>query len=147
MVILEIIEVVKHSLKGVVVELSLEEGIPSVLGDKIQLQQVLLNLIVNAIDAMRPADIQYRMLRIHSRHHNERELLIAVEDSGMGLGSEQNNKLFEAFYTNKPGGLGLGLSICRSVIERHGGRLWAEANKGPGATFIFTLPISAGTPL
>jgi signal transduction histidine kinase/ligand-binding sensor domain-containing protein len=147
MVIREIIEVVKHSLKGVVVELSLEEGIPSVLGDKIQLQQVLLNLIVNAIDAMRPADIQYRMLRIHSRHHNERELLIAVEDSGMGLGSEQNNKLFEAFYTNKPGGLGLGLSICRSVIERHGGRLWAEANKGPGATFIFTLPISAGTPL
>jgi len=117
--------------------------LPLVLGDRVQLQQVLLNLVVNGMDAMSDLDEPDRKLEIRGREETQGGVpaaTISVRDRGVGLEDGQAERLFEAFYTTKPHGMGLGLAISRSIIESHGGRLWAEANSGPGATFSFRLP-------
>ena len=113
---------------------------PLILGDRIQLQQVILNLIINAIEAMSGAGDGPRELLVGSGKHESQGVLVAVRDSGPGLDSEILDHLFTAFFTTKPQGMGMGLAISRSIIEAHGGRLWATANPHRGATFQFTLP-------
>jgi C4-dicarboxylate-specific signal transduction histidine kinase len=112
----------------------------------VQLQQVVLNLMINAIQAMSTTTDGPRQLTIGTREAESGGMLVLVRDSGPGLAPEALERVFEAFHTTKPGGLGLGLSICRSIIETHGGRLWATANKPRGAIFQFTLPSQADNP-
>jgi signal transduction histidine kinase len=140
-VVREIIALAGLDLQGTVLETELADELPQVQADRVQLQQVLLNLTINAMDAMKPVTDRPHVLRIQTKYHEERAVLVAVEDSGIGLNSDGMERLFETFYTTKPGGLGMGLSICRSIIEGHGGRLWAESNEGSGVRFQFTLPI------
>ena len=130
-------EAVKH---GVSVQTRLAEGLPLIQGDRVQLQQVILNLIVNAIEAMASLGERAREVLISTEPDASGAVRVSVRDSGPGLDPQRVERLFEAFYTTKPGGLGMGLSICRSIIEAHGGRLWASANEPRGAVFQFTLP-------
>jgi C4-dicarboxylate-specific signal transduction histidine kinase len=128
---------------GIVLETHVATDLPPVMGDRIQLQQVLLNLLMNSVQTSR--DLPPERCRLTVRATIEQRdggasALVAVEDAGVGFSEQQAARLFEAFYTTKPGGLGMGLSISRSIIERHGGRLWATANKEHGATFHFALP-------
>jgi signal transduction histidine kinase len=109
-------------------------------GDRVQLQQVILNLVMNAVEAMNATSEGARELLISTRKTEPDVVLVAVRDSGPGLAPATLDQLFDAFYTTKPGGLGLGLSICRSIIETHGGRLSAKANVPRGAIFEFSLP-------
>ena len=104
-----------------------------------QLQQVIINLLVNAMEAMATVSDRPRELVIRSAQDDTGQVLVAVQDSGVGLDPENLKQLFNAFFTTKPSGMGMGLSICRSIIENHGGRLWASPNAGHGATFQFTL--------
>ncbi|MGY3484698.1 PAS domain S-box-containing protein [Bradyrhizobium sp. USDA 4011] len=122
----------------------LAEGLPHIRGDRVQLQQVLLNLILNAIEAMRDVGEKERELLISTRNEPD-GVFVEVRDSGPGFAPADLERVFEAFYTTKPGGLGLGLSICRSIIEAHNGRLWASANGPRGASFQFALPAIANT--
>ncbi len=122
----------------------LADGLPAVSADRVQLQQLLLNLMMNALDAMSAVTDRPRVLRIRTSTCESAAILVAFRDSGVGLNPEQMERLFEAFYTTKPEGMGMGLSISRSIVEMHGGRLWATPNDGPGATFQFTLPIEQG---
>jgi PAS domain S-box-containing protein len=115
-------------------------GLPPILGDRIQLQQVLINLVMNGLEAMASVGDRPRELAIRSRLHEGDQILVAVQDVGVGIDSNKTDQLFSAFFTSKPGGMGIGLSISRSIIEAHGGRLWATGNDGPGATFQFALP-------
>jgi len=124
---------------GVSVQTRLAEGLPSVLGDRVQLQQVLLNLILNAAEAMGSMEEGARELLI-STEEDQAGAVVAVRDSGPGIDPEHLDRVFDAFYTTKPSGTGMGLSICRSIIHVHGGKLWAEANEPRGAVFQFTLP-------
>jgi len=121
--------------------LALAEDLPAVMGDRVRLQQVLLNLVINALDAMVEVIDRPRIITIRTSTPKLGSLLVAVEDSGAGLSPQAESRLFDAFYTTKPDGLGMGLSISRSIIEEHGGRLWAAQNEGYGATFQFTLPV------
>ena len=130
-------EAIKNS---VAVRAELAEGLPLVRGDRVQLQQVMLNLIVNAIEAMSSLADGVRELRISTGKTDAGDVLVVVRDSGPGLAPEFRERIFEAFYTTKPGGLGMGLSICRSIIEAHSGRLQVASNDPLGATFQFTLP-------
>ena len=109
-------------------------------GDRIQLQQVILNLILNAVEAMSGTSEGARELLISTEREASGGALVIVRDSGPGLNPQSVDRLFEAFYTTKPEGVGMGLAICRSIIEAHGGRLWATANEPRGAVFQFTLP-------
>lgn len=118
----------------------LKPELPSVFGDRVQLQQVILNLIMNGIEAMEGVTQRSRELLVKSETRDCGQVLVSVRDSGMGLDTQQLEHIFEAFFTTKPEGVGMGLSISRTIIEAHGGRLWATANSGPGATFQFTLP-------
>jgi PAS domain S-box-containing protein len=118
----------------------LSSDLPLILGDRIQLQQVILNLIINAIEAMSAVSENPRELLIGSEKDESQGVLVAVRDSGPGLDPKSLDHLFTAFYTTKPQGMGMGLAISRSIIEAHGGRLWATANKDRGAAFQFTLP-------
>jgi PAS domain S-box-containing protein len=118
----------------------LANGLPQIPADRIQLQQVLMNLMLNGIEAMKDAGPS-RNLGIKSRQEESRQLLVSVTDTGVGLQPEHVDQIFKAFFTSKSQGTGMGLPICRSIIESHGGRLWATPNSGPGATFQFTLPI------
>src|SRR5258707_1510873 len=120
------------------------QGLPRVPSDRVQLQQVLLNLIINAIEAMHDVGEEERELFISTRDEPD-GVSVEVRDSGPGFAPAALDRVFEAFYTTKPGGLGLGLSICRSIIEAHNGRLWASANVPRGATFEFTVPAIANT--
>ena len=118
-------------------------SLPPVLGDRVQLQQVLLNLIVNGMDAMNAIEESRRVLNISTRSELQAGMptcLVSVQDAGVGLKLDEMDKLFEAFHTTKPQGMGMGLAISRSIIEGHGGKLWAESNRGAGATFLFSLP-------
>jgi PAS domain S-box-containing protein len=124
---------------GVLVQTRLAEGLLSVLGDRVQLQQVLLNLILNGAEAMGSVEEGARKLLI-STEEDQAGVLVAVRDSGPGIDPEHLDRVFDAFYTTKSGGTGMGLSICRSIIHAHGGKLWAEANEPRGAVFRFTLP-------
>jgi C4-dicarboxylate-specific signal transduction histidine kinase len=128
---------------GVAVRTELAGGLPLIQGDRVQLQQVMLNLIVNAIEAMSAMDEGPRELLVSTAKGEAGDVRVAVRDWGPGLAPAEFERLFEAFYTTKPSGLGLGLSICRSIVEAHGGRLWASANAPRGATFQFMLPIDS----
>jgi signal transduction histidine kinase len=113
-----------------------------VAGDRVQLQQVVLNLVMNGIEAMGSVADRPRELVITTRNLEPDQVQVTVEDAGTGLDPSALDKIFDPFYTTKPGGMGMGLSISRSIIEAHGGRLWAEAKDGPGTMFHFTLPTS-----
>lgn len=121
----------------------LDPGVPSVSGDRVQLQQVILNLAMNGIEAISGLDIEPKRLMIRSALSNPRELLVSVEDTGPGIEVDHADRLFAPFFTTKPEGIGMGLPICRSIIEAHGGRLWADKNEPRGAAFHFTLPVEA----
>jgi PAS domain S-box-containing protein len=129
--------------KDVVLVLDLADGLPHVRGDAIHLEQVVLNLILNGTEAMAELDRQSRQLRILTAKHNENAVRISVRDQGTGIDQAHIASIFEAFFTTKPEGMGMGLSICRSIIEAHGGRLWAENNPDQGATVSFTIPASS----
>jgi len=145
-VVLETIALTGVYLQGASLQTDLSRALPGVFADRIQLQQVLLNLLVNAMDAMKTVADRPRILSIKTADHEDNSILVAIQDSGIGLDQKQTEQLFEVFYTTKPQGMGMGLAISRSIIEGHGGRLWAEANNGPGATFKFTLPkVEGGT--
>lgn len=124
----------------VVLRVELADDIPFVTGDRVQLQQVILNLILNASDAMSSVNDRTRQMVIKTEREEGDRVRLTVRDSGMGFGPRGAEKLFDAFYTTKSGGMGIGLSVSRSIIETHQGRLWAVANEGPGATFAFSLP-------
>ncbi len=130
---------------GAAVQLALGEGLPLVEGDRVQLQQVVLNLIVNAVQAMGAVEEGPRELFISTAQAEPNGVVVAVKDSGPGLAPESREQIFAPFYTSKPDGLGMGLSICRSIIEAHGGRLWVTANQPRGAIFRFTVPTDPGS--
>jgi signal transduction histidine kinase len=119
--------------------LELAPTLPAVRGDRVQLQQVIINLILNGMEAMAPVTDRPRELVVRSQLDDSGHVLVAVEDSGVGIDPENAKQLFNAFFTAKPSGMGMRLSICRSIIENHGGRLWASSNAGLGATFQFAL--------
>ena len=137
----EVIEMVQSAItkNGVLVRTT-PKGSLLVHGDRVQLQQVVLNLILNAVEAMSSVDGDARELSISTRQGQTNDVLVSVQDSGPGIDPERLDEVFAAFYTTKNAGIGMGLSICRSIITAHGGRLWAEANRPRGATFQFTLP-------
>jgi PAS domain S-box-containing protein len=131
-------ETVKNDVS---VRTDLADGLPLIYGDRVQLQQVLLNLIINAVEAMADVSKGARELLIRTREAEAGYVLVAVRDSGPGLDPKRVDRLFETFYTTKASGMGMGLAICRSIIEAHGGRLWASMNEPRGAVFQFTLPV------
>jgi signal transduction histidine kinase len=126
----------------VLLQLELADDIPTVTGDRVQLQQVVLNLVRNASDAMAAVDDRPRQLLIRTQDEDGDRVRVSVRDSGVGVDPQNMTKLLDAFYTTKSDGMGIGLSVSRSIIERHHGRLWAEPNNGPGATFLFSIPVS-----
>ena len=132
---------VATSEHSVLVKMQLSDGLPHILGDRVQLQQVILNLIMNAIEAMSEVSERSREVLISTGAAESGGVLVAVSDTGPGLPQANPERLFEAFYTTKPGGLGMGLSICRSIVQNHGGRLWATPNDPRGAIFYVMLPI------
>ena len=125
---------------NITVRMELAADLPLIMGDRVQLQQVLMNLIVNGIDAMKEVDAA-RRLAVKSHRTEEEEVLVSVSDTGVGLPPQQADQLFNAFFTTKPNGTGMGLRISRSIVESHGGRLWAEDNSPRGASFHFALPM------
>jgi PAS domain S-box-containing protein len=140
--ILEVIALARSQVQRnrVSLETQLSNDLPLVLGDRIQLQQVILNLVMNGIEAMSAVTDRSRDLLIRSCRYESAKVLVAVQDSGTGIDGESLEKIFDAFYTTKSQGMGMGLAISRSIIEAHGGRLWATANKGRGAAVQFALP-------
>jgi PAS domain S-box-containing protein len=124
----------------VILQSDLADDLPPIIGDRIQLQQVTLNLLRNASDAMLGIDDRPRQLLVRTRRDGEGRVHLSVQDSGIGIHPHDCEKLFEPFYTSKSGGMGIGLSVSRSIIEKHHGRLWVEPNNGPGATFSFSIP-------
>ena len=138
----EVIELTRGETgkNGVCVQAELADGLPLIRGDRVQLQQVMLNLIINAVEAMTGVSEGPRELLISTAKSETGGVRVAMRDSGPGLAPADLERLFTAFYTTKPKGLGLGLSICRSIVEAHGGRLWASANAPRGAVFQFALP-------
>ncbi len=140
MIVLLRSEAMRYSIS---VRTELAEDLPQVLGDRVQLQQVLMNLIMNSIDAMK--DVHgTRDLIIKSERGEDEQLLISVSDTGVGLPPQQADQIFNAFFTTKPNGTGMGLRISRSIVESHGGRLWAADNSPRGASFYLTLPAKVG---
>jgi signal transduction histidine kinase len=125
---------------GVLVRTEFDDSLPVVRGDRVQLQQVILNLILNAADAMRTIEDRPRNLLVATAREDTDWLRLSVCDSGAGVDPQNLEKLFDAFFTTKTHGMGVGLSISRSIIESHNGRLWATVNDGPGATFSFSIP-------
>jgi signal transduction histidine kinase len=126
--------------KSVAVRTQFAEDISPVAGDRVQLQQVVLNLVMNGIEAMSSVGERARQLVITSRDVDPDQVQVTVEDSGTGIEAEKLDKIFDSFYTTKPGGMGMGLSISRSILQAHGGRLWATGKASPGTIFHFTLP-------
>jgi C4-dicarboxylate-specific signal transduction histidine kinase len=145
-ILLEIVALTQSEVarRGASLQTDLAANLPAVTGDRVQLQQVLLNLVINALDAMSALTERPRVVRIRANTPEPKTIIVAVEDSGVGLDPRLAARLFDAFYTTKPEGLGMGLSISRSIVEAHGGKLWATSNEGHGATFHFTLPIAEG---
>jgi PAS domain S-box-containing protein len=146
-IIREVITLVQRELISHQVSLQMElaPALHMITGDRIQLQQVMINLVMNGIEAMQPVTDRPRELMIRSRQDETQQVLVSVTDCGVGISAEIADRLFNAFFTTKSSGMGMGLSICRSIIEAHGGRLWATANVPRGATFQFTLPVNADT--
>ena len=143
-VITDVLTLIHHELTRRKVEIELEvwRELPPVLADRIQLQQVLLNLVMNGVEAMNDIAGDRRIwIRVQPYEYNgSSAVLVSVQDSGSGLKQAEVDRLFEAFYTTKSQGLGMGLAISRSIVEAHGGRLWLTSATGPGATFQFVLP-------
>jgi len=139
----EVISLVQREMLNhrVSLQKELASDLPAVFVDRIQLQQVIINLVINSIEAMHSVTGRARELTIRSRRHGAHEVLLTVEDCGVGIPAENTDHLFIAFFTTKPSGMGMGLSIARSIIEAHGGKLWAESNLPQGAAFHFTLPL------
>ena len=123
---------------AIAIHSELDADVPNVLADRVQLQQVFMNLMLNAIEAMKDTGGE---LTIRSGLNPESQLIISIGDTGIGLPAENTERIFDAFHTTKPQGTGMGLAITRSVIESHGGRVWATPNQGAGATFHFSLPV------
>jgi C4-dicarboxylate-specific signal transduction histidine kinase len=146
-VVREVIALVQRQLFShqVSVRMDLAPALPMIPGDRVQLQQVIINLVMNAIEAMQSVTDRPRELVIRSRQDEPQQVLLGVTDCGVGISTDDADRLFTAFFTTKTNGMGMGLSICRSIIEAHGGRLWATANMPHGVTFQFTLPVSADT--
>jgi signal transduction histidine kinase len=142
----EVFSLVGHEAqrKNITLQAEVANDLPSVLGDRVQLQQVLLNLVMNGMEAMNGINDRSLELTLKTDRAENGEVVVAVTDRGTGIKPQEIDRVFKAFHTTKSASLGMGLSICRSIIEAHGGRLWAEANIGPGTTFKFTLP--AGMP-
>jgi signal transduction histidine kinase len=138
----EVITLLLSELQGnrIILRVELANDLPAVTGDRVQLQQVVLNLIRNASDAMRRVDDRPRQLLIRTKQDAGGGVRLSVQDTGEGFEPENINQLFNAFYTTKSDGMGIGLSVSRSIIEKHNGSLWATANDGPGATFFFSIP-------
>jgi C4-dicarboxylate-specific signal transduction histidine kinase len=138
----EVIALSSHELQRsrVIVQRELADDLPRVAGDRVQLQQVILNLLLNASDAMNSVDDRPRQLKIKTERDPGQGVRLIVQDAGVGLESQSLDKVFEPFFTTKSGGMGIGLSVSRSIIESHRGRLWAAPNNGPGATFSFSIP-------
>jgi signal transduction histidine kinase len=138
----EVMALMRRELTSHQVSLRMElaPALPMILGDRVQLQQVIINLAMNGAEAMQSITDRRRELVIRSRQDETRQVLVAVTDSGVGISAENADRLFNAFFTTKSGGMGMGLSICRSIIEAHDGRLWTTSDVPFGATFRFTLP-------
>jgi signal transduction histidine kinase len=134
-------ELISHQVS---LRMELAPTLPMVLADRVQLQQVMINLVMNGIEAMRSVTDRTRELLIGSLLETH-GVLVSVSDCGVGISTEIADRLFNPFFTTKSGGMGMGLAICRSIMEGHGGRLWATADVPHGATFQFTLPVSANT--
>jgi signal transduction histidine kinase len=130
--------------KRIAIETDLEAKLPLTLGDRVQLQQVIFNLLLNGIEAMEAVSDRPKKLLIRSKLQSPDAILIEIRDYGTGLADLE--KVFEAFYTTKEKGMGMGLSICRSIVEAHGGRLGISPSQGPGTTFFFTLPLGSRLP-
>ena len=143
-VILEVLALAQNQArrKGVQVKRELADDLPPVLGDRVQLQQVILNLVVNGMEAIVNNKNGERELSISSGKDGSNNLIVAVRDSGAGLDPANLERVFDAFFTTKPDGMGMGLAISRTIIESHGGRLWATSNSPRGAVFQFTLPVA-----
>jgi PAS domain S-box-containing protein len=141
----EVVALVQRELTSHRVSLRMElaPALPMVLGDRVQLQQVMINLVMNGIEAMQSVTDRPRELVIRSGLNETHRVLVSVTDCGVGISVEDVDRLFNPFFTTKSSGMGMGLSICRSIMETHGGRLWATANMPHGATFQFTLPVNA----
>jgi signal transduction histidine kinase len=122
------------------IETELSADARFVVGNRVQLQQVILNLIMNAVEGMNGSACHRRVLNLSSRNDQSGYTLIAIADTGIGLDSTVSDRIFEPFFTTKPEGIGMGLSICRSIVEAHGGRLWAASNSPHGSIFRFTVP-------
>ena len=144
-VIQEVIALTRGDVQkgGATIRIQMSAELPLVTGDRVQLQQLMLNLIMNAVEAMSEVHDRPREISITTRGGDGPEVLVQVQDSGVGLDPEGKEKLFDAFYTSKSVGMGMGLAISRSIVEHHGGRLWAISNDGPGASFLFTIPCNA----
>jgi len=138
----ESVALVRHELQrqGITLSLRLDRELPPIRGDRVQLQQVIVNLVLNAVQAMQGQQPSHRRLRIRAWAPPEGGVRVSVSDTGAGIDPKHRPQLFEAFFTTKPEGLGMGLPICRSIIEAHGGRIWADDTAGPGATLQFSLP-------
>jgi signal transduction histidine kinase len=144
----EVLALVRHEAqrKQVALNAELHAELPRVHGDRVQLQQVLLNLTMNAIEAMSGVEGRQRQLTVKTVRSDGNEASVAVQDNGVGITPSATEQLFKPFHTTKTEGMGMGLAICRSIIQAHGGYLWAEPNAGPGATFQFTLPPDGEAP-
>jgi signal transduction histidine kinase len=144
-VVRETIPLVQRELVGHQVSLRMElaAALPMIMGDRVQLQQVIINLVMNGIEAMQSVIDRPREMEIRSSQDETQQVLVRVTDCGVGIQAGDADRLFKAFFTTKSSGMGMGLSICRSIIEGHGGKLWATANAPHGATFQFTLPANA----
>ena len=140
----EVIELTRGeaSKNSVSVQTQFAESLPAVKADRTQLQQVILNLILNAIQAMGDSGMALRELQIGTEANWPDNVLVSIRDSGPGIRPESIERLFDPFYTTKQAGMGMGLAICRSIVEGHGGRIWATANMPRGAAFHLTLPVA-----
>lgn len=132
--------------RRVIIRTELADDLPSVTGDRVQLQQVILNLLLNASEAMAAVEDRPRRLVVRTDRDGDDQVRLAVQDTGVGIEPQSVDRLFEAFYTTKSGGMGIGLSVSRSIIESHHGRLWVAPNDGPGTTFAFSIPRQPGLP-
>jgi C4-dicarboxylate-specific signal transduction histidine kinase len=130
------------SRRSISVRIELADDLPQITGDRVQLQQVLMNLMMNGIDAMKDSN-GTRELIVNSQRADNQQIMVTISDTGVGLPPQHADKIFNAFFTTKPNGTGMGLRISRSIIESHGGHLWAENNSPQGASFHLTLPIQA----
>jgi C4-dicarboxylate-specific signal transduction histidine kinase len=141
-VIREVLELLQGevSSKRVLVRTKLSLDLPQILADHMQLQQVILNLVTNAVEAMSGTPVSSRVLNVSSKLSQPDEVIIAIEDTGPGIDPKDLHRIFDAFFTTKSQGMGMGLSICRSIVETHGGRLWASGRRPRGSIFFLTLP-------